>query len=115
MRFTATCHFRGKAGCCAYTKTFVSMKYLALIHLFAREVPVSWSYVLEAMNQRSERGSPSGTRRIMLEPLAECGIQRFVFRLSDAPRLLDQRFISAESNVFHTGIVYTILVRRHIP
>lgn len=49
-------------------------------------------------------------RRVLLQPFPKGCIQSLVLRPSYQPGLLDQVFVSAQGNVFHTQKVYTIFV-----
>jgi len=46
----------------------------------------------------------------LLEPFAKRSVERFVLGSRNESRLFDQVLFSAESYVFHTGTVYTVLV-----
>jgi hypothetical protein len=64
----------------------------------------------ETAHQRIDSGASSRLGRILLQPLAEGRIQSLVPSLCHQACLLDQVLISAQSYIFHTGTVYTILV-----
>jgi len=87
----------------------VSRKYLALIHFFTAKVP-SGADVSQPAHKGIESWAASGAGGVQLKPFPKCSIQSLTFGLSHKPRLLNQGFIGAQSNVFHTKLVYTILV-----
>jgi hypothetical protein len=90
-------------------KTFVSMKYLALIHLIAGEVPPGL-HVAQPSHKGIEGGAATGSCCILLKPFAKRRIQGLALGLRYKAGSFDQSFVSAKSNVFHTDIVYTIYV-----
>ena len=88
---------------------FVSRKYLALIHFIARETATRL-HIAEPAHQSVESGAAAGTSRVLLKPLSKCGIQGLILGLGHQPGLFDQGFVSAQGDVLHTKIVYTIFV-----
>ena len=61
-------------------------------------------------HQRIHGRASARLRRILFQPLAEGSVQRLALCPCHQPRLLDEAFIRAESNIFHARIVYTISV-----
>jgi hypothetical protein len=93
-----------------WTKTFVSRKNLPFIHLFASEMS-SRSDVLEPLHQGIEFARAPRLSRELLQPLPKCFIQSPALRLGDLPGLLDKPLVRAQSDIFHTNMVYTITVQ----
>src|SRR5579862_9350837 len=109
MRCAAFRDFARASESNVYIKTFVSRKNLPLIHF----VSGVWSGRLDvpqALHKRRNGSTAADLRRILFQPLAECGVQSRAARLCDQSRLLDQVFVGTERDVFHTKLVYTILV-----
>ena len=75
-------------------------------------MPVTRLHVAQAVHESLECGAAARTRRVLLEPFPKSGVERFVFRLGGLPRPLDEMLIGAQSDVFHTKIVYTVFVLR---
>jgi len=46
----------------------------------------------------------------LLKPFAEHGVEGFVLGLSQETGLVDELFVGAEGDVFHTYLVYTRIV-----
>src|SRR5579872_984146 len=110
MRCAAFLDFARASESNVYTKTFVSRKNLPLIHF----VSGVWSgrlNVPQPLHKRLNRSTATDLRRILFQPLAERGVQSCAAGLCDQSSLLDQVFVGTERYVFHTNLVYTILVR----
>ncbi len=68
-------------------------------------------HMLKSPHQSIHRCAASRLRRILLQPLAESGIERLTPRPRYQSGLFDQALFRAEGYVFHTTIVYTKAVR----
>jgi hypothetical protein len=66
--------------------------------------------VTEAAHKCVHSRSTPSLRRVLLEPLAEGGVQCFVLSSGYQSSLLDQTLISAQSDIFHPVAVYAISV-----
>lgn len=87
----------------------VSRKSLSLIHFVPGET-LACLHMLQALHQRIKLLGTTAAHAQLFEPFAEDRVQSFVLRFRDQPRLLDQAFIGAQSNIPHTELVYTVFV-----
>ncbi len=101
--------FFGELASNEYTKMFVSRKNLPFIHLVPTEAP-SRLYMLQSLHQSVELLRATTLCCKLFKPFAEHGIKRLVLRFGQQARLLDQLLIGTKGNVFHTEVVYTIVV-----
>ena len=101
--------FFGELASNEYTKMFVSRKNLPFIHLVPTKAPPRL-YMLQSLHKSVEFLRAAALCRKLFQPFAEHGIERLVLRFGQQARLLNQLLIGTKGNVFHTEVVYTIIV-----
>src|ERR1700719_4373019 len=111
ISFLACAAFFGELAAKEYTKMSVSRKNLSFIHLVPTEAPPRL-YMLQSLHQSVELLRAAASCCKLFQPFAEHSIERLMLRFGQKARLLNQSLICTEGNVFHTKVVYTILVHR---
>ena len=108
ISFLACAAFFGELASKEHTM-FVSRKSLPFIHLVPTEAPPRL-YMLQSLHQSVELLRAATSCCKLFQPFAEHSIERLMLRFGQQARLLDQLLIRTEGNVFHTKVVYTIVV-----
>jgi hypothetical protein len=88
------------------TKTLVSRKNLALIHLFPGEMAASLN-VAQPFHQGVDLAAAPLLRCKLHQPFTKRRIESLALGAGNESRLLDQLFVGAKDYIFHTNPVYT--------
>ena len=66
--------------------------------------------MLETTHQCIDGSCRARLARILFQPFAKCGVESLMLSPRHEAGLLDKAFVGTEGYIFHTQIVYTILV-----